>query len=168
VIREIVAALSSLAALVALESGTGVALELLKHKWAQHPELLAILPALMDFRGNVALAHSSRATTAQHLGDDRAMVDSTVATMIACLIVPPFIAFAVHEMYGGNLEELAAVAVLTMLAVASVVTPFTVAVVKASVRLGLDPDHVAPALTTSLSDILTVVFTFLIAGVIIS
>ncbi|WP_456467204.1 magnesium transporter [Methanopyrus sp.] len=165
--RDLLAALSSLAALVAMESFTGFSLEALKSKWARHPELLAMLPALMDFRGNIALAHSSRMTTAEHLGDSDRAVESTVAALLASLLIPPVIALVTRWSYGGDLGTLVAVALLTVVSVAAVVTPTTIGVVRLSLRLGADPDRVAPAVTTALSDVLTVVFLFTLSEVIL-
>ncbi len=164
--RDLLAAFSSLMALVVMESFTGFTLEALKAKWARHPELLAMLPALMDFRGNVALAHSARMTTAEHLGDSRRVMMGSAAALLTSFFVPPIIALVTHWSYGGSLSTLVAVALLTVLSVAAAVTPATIGVVRIAVRWGVDPDRVAPAVTTALSDVLTVVLLFTLAEVI--
>ncbi|WP_457614108.1 magnesium transporter [Methanopyrus sp.] len=166
-LRDLSAATASLAVLVLMESFTGITLEALKHRWVHHPEFLAMLPALMDFRGNVALAHSSRTATATHLGDEEKALQSSIAVLLVGFVVPPVIGLVVHYSYGGDLSVLIGTALLTVLSVTAVVTPVTVGIVRTAAMLGLDPDHVAPPLTTALSDILTVAFLFTIAEVMV-
>ncbi|WP_148689002.1 MULTISPECIES: magnesium transporter [unclassified Methanopyrus] len=166
-LRDLSAATASLTVLVLMESFTGITLESLKHRWMHHPEFLAMLPALMDFRGNVALAHSARTATATHLGDEEKALQSSLAVLLVGLMVPPVIGLVVYYAYGGDLSTLVGAAFLTVLSVTAVVTPVTVGIVRVAAMLGFDPDHVAPPLTTALSDVLTVVLLFTIAEVMV-
>jgi mgtE-like transporter len=158
-----------LAATVALELVVGLALESNIERLASTPVLLALIPAFVGESGNLASIHSSRLSSAVHLGitrvarkpDPFAMADIRDMAGVA-MIVFPIIGLAVSGLAAlTGVPHPDALQVVALCWVGGAIVTALVLVLGyyttlLAFRLGIDPDNVVIPITNSVIDVIGV------------
>ncbi len=139
------------------------------------PGLIAIIPALISIRGNVAGSFASRLGSMAHLGtfDPKHPFRTSRDGMIAVIVMSVFLStLAVTVAYIGfsvagvqmNYAGVLTVVLFTSLTSSTFLSFLSVYSVSLAFRKGVDPDNVVTPLIATIGDFVTV---FLLAGYII-
>ena len=134
--------------------------------------LIALIPALISIRGNVAGSFASRLGSMAHLGSFEPMhplKTSKDGILAAVLLSPGLSAFIVIAAYGFallfgvsmNFIAVLAVVVLTSITSSIVLIFLSIYSVVVSFKMGVDPDNVVTPIIATIGDFTTV---FILAG----
>jgi mgtE-like transporter len=158
-----------LVATVALELVVGLALENSIEALATTPALLVLIPPFVGESGNLASIHSSRLSSAVHLGitrvgrrpDPFALADIRDMAGVAMLIYPVigtavFVLSALLGIANPGLPVMIGLAILAGAIVTAIVLPLGYYTTLIAFKLGVDPDNVVIPVTNSVIDVIGV------------
>lgn len=148
------------------------------------PGLIALIPAIIDMRGNICSTMGSRMGSAHHLGlverglTSKVTVENLKSSWALSLFVGailPFI-FWLTSLFLDFTIELKTLITLTLVSVSTGITSgfllslSTYSIVMVAIKLKMDPDNISGPLLTTIGDVLTLLvlffFAYLIGGLI--
>ncbi|WP_457548936.1 magnesium transporter [Archaeoglobus sp.] len=133
-----------------------------KKLMVRYPIILVVLPGIMDLRGNIYGALSSRFTTSLFLGEmkpslrDKKIFEGLVLGATLALIPVILLWFVGLIKVGKNAFEVLAILLSSTIFVSILLSYATAVVSVIPFRKGIDPDAVASPLITSIADFLTI------------
>lgn len=159
-----------------LSTLAGLALMPLQNTLIRYPEILIVLPPMMDTMGDIGSIITSKLTTRLHLGATNINVRSALIFMILqdFLIIP--IAIVLVTVYvvmstitsNSSLERVKLIMSIyysTLLIMILVVSIISVMLAITTFKYGINPDNLSIPILTAITDLLTIVTVYIIVTV---
>lgn len=149
------------------------------------PGLIALIPALIDMRGNISSTMGSRMGSAYHLGivehglSSKVTMENLKSSWALSLFIGailPLLFWATSLFLAFNigmkvLITLTIISILTGISSGFILSLGTYFIVMIAIKLKIDPDNITGPLLTTIGDVLTLLilffFAYLIGGLII-